>query len=213
MQGTDDGQTCEEALQKWRGFHKSDPSKAQIVKLIACCPPIRIWDPITINSLQSVTQLSLSTNALIDIPPMELPNLKILALGRNSIKDLLNIGSVSDTLEQLWVSYNKITSLKGILSCKKLKVLYMQWNQVSDWDEIDSLNRLPSLRDILLTNNPIYHQYGGLYSNINLKRLVVLRRCESLERIDGKVMTPDDKRKAASDEELLPLEEKDRFSG
>ena len=49
-------------------------------------------------------------------------NLKILSLGRNLIKNLTGLEAVSDTLEQLWISYNLIEKLKGITVLSKLKV-------------------------------------------------------------------------------------------
>jgi Leucine-rich repeat (LRR) protein len=38
-------------------------------------------------------------------------NLKILSLGRNQIKKLENMDAVSDTLEELWISYNLLDKL------------------------------------------------------------------------------------------------------
>lgn len=49
-------------------------------------------------------------------------SLKILSLGRNLIKNLTGLEAVSDTLEQLWISYNLIEKLKGITVLGKLKV-------------------------------------------------------------------------------------------
>ena len=37
---------------------------------------------------------------------------------------------VAGTLEELWVSYNGISSLDGLGACQKLRVLYMSNNQV-----------------------------------------------------------------------------------
>lgn len=38
-------------------------------------------------------------------------SLRILSLGRNLIKKIENLDAVADTLEELWISYNQITSL------------------------------------------------------------------------------------------------------
>lgn len=77
-------------------------------------------------------------------------------MGRNLIKNLVGLVSVplspslilstralqeavSDTLEELWISYNQIEKLKGIGGMKKLRVLYMSNNIVKDWAEFQKL--------------------------------------------------------------------------
>jgi dynein light chain 1 len=54
-------------------------------------------------------------------------------LGRNSIKKIEGLEAVSNTLEELWLSYNMIEKLNGIECCKKLKILYMSNNKIKDW--------------------------------------------------------------------------------
>jgi len=60
-------------------------------------------------------------------------SLKILSLGRNAIKHLQGIEAASESLEQLWVSYNQVrfvnfcsTHQRGKLKIKILK----QWGNV-----------------------------------------------------------------------------------
>eukprot|EP00968_Pinguiococcus_pyrenoidosus_P004461 scaffold300_cov258-Pinguiococcus_pyrenoidosus.AAC.40 len=48
------------------------------------------------------------------------------------------LDDVAETLEQLWVSYNQISSLDGLQSLSKLETLYMSNNSLS-WDELDKL--------------------------------------------------------------------------
>jgi hypothetical protein len=56
--------------------------------------------------------LSLSTNNIEKISNLTgMENLKILSLGRNQIKKLENMDAVSDTLEELWISYNLLDKL------------------------------------------------------------------------------------------------------
>ena len=59
-----------------------------------------------------------------------LKNLKILSLGRNLIKSLAGIEAVGETLEQLWISYNKINNLQPLVKLEKLHTLYMAHNLV-----------------------------------------------------------------------------------
>lgn len=46
---------------------------------------------------------------------------------------------MSDTLEELWISYNQIDKLKGIGSLKNLRVLYMANNSVKEWVEFNRM--------------------------------------------------------------------------
>jgi len=70
-------------------------------------------------------------------------NLKILSLARNRLKRLEKLEDVAETLEQLWVSYNEITSLDGLQGMNKLQVLYISNNSIKDWSELDKLVRGP----------------------------------------------------------------------
>ena len=64
---------------------------------------------------------------------------EILSLGRNKIKRLENLDSVSDTLKELWISYNLISKLSGIEKLKHLEIFYISNNDISSWKEIDRL--------------------------------------------------------------------------
>ena len=66
-------------------------------------------------------------------------NLKILSLGRNMIKKFDNIEAVSETIEEIWISYNLIESLSGLDKAKNLKKLFMSNNLVGKWTEIEKL--------------------------------------------------------------------------
>lgn len=46
---------------------------------------------------------------------------------------------LSETLEELWISYNSITRFDGILNMKKLRVLYMSNNLIKEWKEVERL--------------------------------------------------------------------------
>lgn len=83
-------------------------------------------------------------------------NIKILALGRNSIKSLTGIEAVAETLEQLWISYNMIDKLKGVQAMKKLKILYMAHNVVKDWTEFARMNEVPTLEEICFFGGSVH---------------------------------------------------------
>jgi dynein light chain 1, axonemal len=74
--------------------------------------------------------------------------LRILSLGRNALKRIEKLEDVADTLEELWLSYNQITSLEGLAALANLTTLYLGNNNVKSWAELDRLQALPHLRDI-----------------------------------------------------------------
>jgi dynein light chain 1 len=82
-------------------------------------------------------------------------SLKILALGRNQIKKIEKLDDLSDTLEELWISYNLIASLDGIAALKNLQVLYMSNNNIKPLEELEKLSGLAELRDVLFVGNPM----------------------------------------------------------
>ena len=63
------------------------------------------------------------------------------------------LDAVSDTLEELWVSYNQIEKLNGVECCKKLKVLYASNNKIKAWDGIQCLVSL-SNSNLLIAISP-----------------------------------------------------------
>ncbi|CAM9108255.1 unnamed protein product, partial [Sphacelaria rigidula] len=66
-------------------------------------------------------------------------NLKILSLGRNCIKKIEKLDDVAESLEELWISYNQITTLDGLSNLSNLTRLYMSNNCVKNWAELDKL--------------------------------------------------------------------------
>merc|ERR1719238_1876300 len=100
--------------------------ECEVVKLYFMKPPMNKLDPAALSVLKECKHLALSTNAIDKMVNFgALENLEILSLGRNNIKKIEMLESVSDHLEQLWLSYNHISSLNGLEKCKNLKVLYI----------------------------------------------------------------------------------------
>ena len=54
---------------------------------------------------------------------LDLSKLKILSLSRNMIKKIVGVDTVRGTLQELWLSYNKIDSLSGLSRLENLEVL------------------------------------------------------------------------------------------
>ncbi|KAG5478232.1 hypothetical protein CUR178_04947 [Leishmania enriettii] len=164
----------------------------QKVLLIGMLPPITKMDK-EISTLKECVHLGLSTNAIEKIGPglKDLKNLKVLSMGRNSIRKLEQLDLPQ--LEQLWVSYNKIDKLTGLDKLKGLRVLHMSNNLINSWTEIDRLaNQCPELVDVLFLNNPICNTAA---SNQEY-RYMMLQRLPKLTRLDGVPVDPEEKDEA-----------------
>lgn len=77
-------------------------------------------------------------------------------MARNNIKSFNGIEKLADTLEELWISYNYIDKLKGIMEMKKLKVLYMSNNLVDSWNEVQKLLKVETLNELVLTGKGFF---------------------------------------------------------
>lgn len=49
------------------------------------------------------------------------------------------LDDVAETLEELWISYNQVTTLDGLSNLSHLTRLYMSNNSVKSWAELDKL--------------------------------------------------------------------------
>ena len=95
------------------------------------------------------------------------------------IRKLDGIEPVQSNLRQLWLSYNNLTSLSGIEKLTNLEVLYLSNNKIKDWSEVERLASLPTLRDVLLSGNPIHAKASeeGNWRVEVLKRLLNIKVC------------------------------------
>jgi len=184
---------CAKAIQEWETKKGQRAAEAAEIKLCAMNPPITKMDQ-GLNQLVNCQKLSLSTNSIDKIMNLSnLKNLKILSLGRNLIRKITGLDEVGATLEQLWISYNQIEKLDGIQGCVRLHTLFISNNKIKNWEEINRLSQLSSLKNLLLTGNPIYDQY-----NKEEVKPMVVKRCGQIDVLDGTIVS-DQVRKAAED--------------
>jgi len=140
----------------------------------------------SLNTLKNCERLALSTNTIDRMIPLTgLPKLKILSLGRNAIKKIEHLDANAASLEELWISYNQISTLDGLSSCTNLTTLYISNNQIKLWTELDKLASLPNLRDVLFAGNPIYDDLPKEQA-----RIEVLKRLPNVVKIDGDMVKP-----------------------
>lgn len=103
-----------------------------------------------------------------------------------------NLQDVAGTLEELWISYNQISSLDGLQPCVNLRVLYMANNAIKDWSELDKVAGLPHLREVLFIGNPIYEGMDRATA-----KMQVLKRLPHVAKVDNE-MVIDAEREAAA---------------
>ena len=158
-------------------------------------PPVKLYLQI-VNSFANLIlhrHLSLSTNIIDRINvALALPNLRILSMGRNNLKKIEKLEGVAGTLEELWCSYNQISSLDGLENLSKLTTLYMSNNRLRDFDELRKIAGLSALKDVLFVGNPMYD--GGLTPT--QQRVEVLKRLPNLVKIDGEMVKPSEREEA-----------------
>merc|ERR1712129_631518 len=175
----------------WKKAKGEDPTTAKIVKFNCQIPSIDKMDSVTWGQLTECEQLSLSTNMIDKIAALPgCKNLKILSLSRNNIKKIEKLDDIADTLEELWLSYNQVEKLSGLESLTKLRTLYLSNNQVKSFDELERIAHISTLKDIVLTGNPIFStaESEQSYRNEVIKRLPHLTNW----KLDGRMVTKDE---------------------
>lgn len=147
-----------------------------------------------LGTLTNCKRLSLSTNCIDKLLPFSgMSQLEILSLGRNQIKRLEKLDDLAGSLTQLWVSYNSVSSLDGLVPLANLKVLYMAHNAIKDWGEIEKLAALPNLREVIFIGNPIYDGMDEETARAN-----VVKRIPHIKKVDAKIITEEDHERAAA---------------
>lgn len=148
-----------------------------------------------VAGLKACTRLALSTNHIDRMASLAgMEKLQILSLSRNLLKRIEKLEDVGGTLQELWLSYNSISSLDGLAPCVALTTLYLSNNKIADWAELDKLASLPSLQDLLLAGNPIYDNAPDQAT----ARLMAIKRVPQITKLDNVVISPGEREKAKS---------------
>jgi Leucine-rich repeat (LRR) protein len=101
-----------------------------------------------------------------------LPKLRVLSLQSNRIVNLEHFDGVSGTLEELYISHNGIKKLENLKKCKKLRVIDLAGNFLTDIDA-DQLADMHDLEELWLNDNKIAN-FDWLYKIKHLKKLKTL---------------------------------------
>ncbi|CAK0824064.1 unnamed protein product [Prorocentrum cordatum] len=188
------GTNCQKAIQIWSEKNEgANPEEAEVVKLLCLSPPIEKMDS-SLNQLVNVRHLALSTNCIdkmISLPALK--NIQILSLGRNVIKKIAGLEEIGATLQELWLSYNSISTLDGLQPCSKLHTLFMSNNKIKDRghlairSEIEKLQANPELASVLFLGNPMYEGLSKKQARIKVKEAL-----QEVKTVDGEMITGDD---------------------
>ena len=184
--------TVSAALKNWEAKEEGRvATEATKLELYCQTPPIAKLDS-SINSCVECEHLAISTNCidrLIPLPGMS--KLRILSAGRNHIKKIEHLDGNAGSLEEVWLSYNQISSLDGLSGLTNLTTLYVSNNIIKHWAELDKLADLPNLKEVLLVGNPIYDEFTK-----ELARVEVLKHLPNLTKLDGDMIKPSEREMA-----------------
>jgi len=189
--------SCKEAIKDT----EVDGKVAAEMEEVRLCPIANMKPLITkmdasLSGLKKCKQLRMSSNSIGKIEGLAgMDALQILSLGRNSIKKIEGLNEVSDTLEQLWISYNQIGSFTGIEKLVNLTVLYASNNKIDKWAEVERLQSLPKLRDLNLVNNPIYQKQEAEGN----WRIEIIKRLDKLKVLDGSLIEDEEREQAKAE--------------
>ncbi|KAJ0409560.1 hypothetical protein ATCC90586_010071 [Pythium insidiosum] len=121
-----------------------------------------------LRHLRNLVTLNIADNVVLRIPTdvlRHMSQLKALVLNNNSITTLEWIPKLSElpdlsslkNITELRFSHNKLKTIpKSLAQLPKLKILELGHNQIDEWDGIEALSKLDSLKQLSLTGNPIY---------------------------------------------------------
>ncbi|KAG8378536.1 hypothetical protein BUALT_Bualt08G0147200 [Buddleja alternifolia] len=129
------------------------------------------WEDVGImcEALPALTALNLSNNSLshdISVLP-QLSNIRVLVLNHTGVTwkqvELISVEVLKDSLpnvEELHLMGNKLTDITTVSSTvvqgfNFLRILNLENNCISAWDEITKLSQLPRLEQLLLNNNKL----------------------------------------------------------
>ncbi|XP_044728188.1 dynein axonemal light chain 1-like [Chrysoperla carnea] len=124
-------------------------------------------------------------------PNVKLENMKevdfTLRAGSPAIDKLDASIAVFKNCQKLSLSTNlieKITAMngtRGIDNLKKLKVLYVAYNNIKKWDEFERFCNLPLLEDFIFIGNPLYDTIDpAKYTKEITKRIPTLKVLEGV---------------------------------
>lgn len=170
---------------------------------------LRELEPRALNNgatLVWLTVLDLSHNLLSAVPNLtECVMLQRVLLSHNRISDVTNVASCLGSVVTLSLQGNRLDSSVGVHHLKALQMLDLRDNNITDWEDVGILRRLPFLDQVWLKGNPIdQHPRYRVKVFAAVVAGNVAREAPSL-RLDGNAMTPMELVQLRADETQRPL--------
>ena len=108
----------------------------------------------------SLIALNLSYNIITEFQPQKpLSNLKFLNLSHNLLENLLDISGII-TLNEFFISNNKLSVANFLFSIKNLCLLDISHNELENFEDLAMLSVSTRLHALNLTGNPLYLKKG-----------------------------------------------------
>ncbi|XP_053406324.1 leucine-rich repeat-containing protein 9-like isoform X5 [Mercenaria mercenaria] len=134
------------------------------------------------EELEHITVLNLHGNGLTKLKPLQpLRMLKRLVVSFNELTKLDELAHMG--IEQLDASFNKITTLEGMKSLHKLRMLDLSWNKLTNTkDELSTLRKhMPNINTLDVRHNT--------WQKPDNLRLRIIGRLKSLTVLNGHSVT------------------------
>lgn len=135
----------------------------------------------SLSVLKRLKEVDFSCNSLVDLSGLKGCNkLEIIVVDKNRIKNVASISNLK-SLQELKISCNLISDLKSISELSNsLEVLEISNNKIGHFDQIKCLFKITSLRELYINGNPLLSD-GEMKSKV----ISVLRNNLQLQIIDG----------------------------
>jgi Leucine-rich repeat (LRR) protein len=132
------------------------------------------------ENLPNLTQLRLNQSALCTIRDLgtSYMQLRVLWLCRSALQDLGGITAMPQ-LEELFISFNDVRDLSPLYTHDAIQILDVEGNLIDDFEEIEGLQTLITLRELTLNSNPLCKSDGFSRERV----LEVLPRLEVLDDV------------------------------
>jgi hypothetical protein len=156
--------------------------------------------------LPNLTQLSFNNSFISSLRDFNSSSQSVTQLNLNfcGLHSLDCIANYLPQLIQLNLSGNQCSQeLSHLLELKQLRILDISANNIHNYDELDWLNELKSLRHLILTRNPIsYHKYY---------RPIIANKLSQLRSLDAKKFNSEERMKLSSDQIEAIIEKNDKI--
>ncbi|GLG94418.1 Tubulin-specific chaperone E [Gryllus bimaculatus] len=164
-------------------------------EILSCCS---MWPGI------QTLQVPFNHITQISVPPHVLENLKVLDLEGNCIEDWGEINKIGKlpSLESLNVCNTGLIEINFPVEesgnktelFSSLKQLYLTTNKIQKWESVSELDKLKQLEELRFHENPVLYR-----ENHETSRQLVIARIGRLQKLNGIVITPEERKGAEYD--------------